>query len=61
MSPVNARLKSKVQMPGTWCSLMTPRDIGKAQDLQGIYAPLCNERGGIISDPIIIRHADDRW
>lgn len=41
--------------------LMTPRDIGKAKNFQGLYAPLCNERGGIINDPIIIRHADDRW
>ncbi|MCP4430568.1 MAG: dimethylsulfoniopropionate demethylase [Gammaproteobacteria bacterium] len=41
--------------------LMTPRDIGKAQDLQGLYAPLCNQNGGIINDPIAIRHSADRW
>ncbi len=41
--------------------LMTPRDIGKAQDLQGLYAPLCNERGGIVNDPIAIRHCANRW
>ena len=41
--------------------LMTPRDISKAQDLQGIYAPLCNEHGGIINDPIAIRHSANRW
>ena len=41
--------------------LMTPRDISKAQDLQGLYAPLCNEHGGIINDPIAIRHSADRW
>lgn len=41
--------------------LMTPRDIGKAEDLQGMYAPLCNEHGGIINDPIAIRHCAERW
>ncbi|MDH5354557.1 MAG: dimethylsulfoniopropionate demethylase [Gammaproteobacteria bacterium] len=41
--------------------LMTPRDISKTEDLQGKYAPLCNEYGGIINDPIVIRHAADRW
>ena len=41
--------------------LMTPRDISKAQDLQGLYAPLCNQHGGIMNDPIAIRHSADRW
>lgn len=41
--------------------LMTPRDISTTQDLQGKYAPLCNEHGGIINDPIMIRHSAERW
>ncbi len=41
--------------------LMTPRDISSTQDLQGKYAPLCNEHGGIINDPIMIRHSAERW
>ena len=41
--------------------LMTPRDISTTQDLQGKYAPLCNEHGGIINDPIAIRHSAERW
>jgi len=41
--------------------LMTPRDISKAQDKQCFYVPLCNEQGGIINDPIAIRHSADRW
>ena len=41
--------------------LMTPRDISKAQNLQGMYVPLCNEHGGIINDPIAIRHSAERW
>ncbi len=41
--------------------LMTPRDISKTEDLQGKYAPLCNENGSIINDPIVIRHSSERW
>ncbi len=41
--------------------LMTPRDISKTQDLQGRYAPLCNPQGGIVNDPIAIRHSEQRW
>lgn len=41
--------------------LMTPRNISKAKDLQGMYTPLCNQYGGIVNDPIAIRHSADRW
>lgn len=41
--------------------LMTPRDIGKAVIGQGMYAPLCGERGNLINDPIIINFAPGDW
>ena len=41
--------------------LMTPRDISRAVIGQGLYAPLCDVDGGIINDPIAIKHADDHW
>jgi dimethylsulfoniopropionate demethylase len=41
--------------------LMTPRDISRAVDGQGIYAPLCDVDGGIINDPIAIKFSDDHW
>lgn len=41
--------------------LMTPRDLTKTDLLQGKYAPICNAEGFILNDPIIIKHADDRW
>jgi len=41
--------------------LMTPRNINKAIDKQCLYVPLCNEYGGIINDPIAIRHSAQRW
>ena len=41
--------------------LMTPRDISRAVIGQGLYAPLCDEDGGIINDPVAIKHSDECW
>lgn len=41
--------------------LMTPRDISRTALGQGLYAPLCDVDGGIINDPIAIKHSDDCW
>ncbi len=41
--------------------LMTPRDISRAQIGQGLYAPLCDENGDLINDPILIKFAHDDW
>lgn len=40
---------------------MTPRDIGRAEVGQCLYAPLTDERGGIVNDPVILRLADDHF
>ena len=41
--------------------LMTPRDISKAVIGQGLYAPLCDENGGVINDPVLIKFAPGDW
>jgi len=41
--------------------LMTPRDLSNLVPLQGKYAPICDENGFILNDPIIIKHAEDRF
>ena len=41
--------------------LMTPRDISKAVVGQGLYAPLCDENGNLINDPVLIKFAPDNW
>jgi len=41
--------------------LITPRDIAKCAVGQCVYAPLCDENGGIVNDPIILRLAADRF
>ncbi|MCP4469232.1 MAG: dimethylsulfoniopropionate demethylase [Gammaproteobacteria bacterium] len=41
--------------------LMTPRDISKAVVGQGLYAPLCDENGNVVNDPVLIKFAPDNW
>ena len=41
--------------------LMTPRDIGRCAIGQCKYAPLVDENGGIINDPLILRLAEDHF
>jgi len=41
--------------------LITPRDVSTCAVGQCKYAPLCDENGGIINDPIILRLAEDRF
>ena len=41
--------------------LITPRDVSSCAVGQCKYAPLCDENGGIMNDPIILRLAEDRF
>ena len=41
--------------------LMTPRDIGRCAIGQCKYAPVVDENGGIVNDPLILRLAEDRF
>lgn len=41
--------------------LMTPRDIGQCAVGQCKYAPVVDENGGIVNDPLILRLADDHF
>ena len=41
--------------------MMTPRDLAKAQVGQCLYAPLVDEAGMLINDPVILKLAEDRF
>lgn len=41
--------------------LMTPRDIGALRVGQCAYAPLVDEQGGMVNDPIILKLAEDHF
>jgi len=42
-------------------TLMTPRDLTKMKIGQCKYVPLCNEHGGIVNDPVLLRLAEDHF
>ncbi len=39
---------------------MTPRDLSRAIAGQCLYAPLVDEAGGVVNDPVVLKLADDR-
>ncbi len=41
--------------------LMTPRDLTEARVGQCLYAPLVDQQGNMLNDPIILKLADDRF
>lgn len=41
--------------------LMSVRDLSKAQVGQCLYAPLCDEDGGLVNDPIVLKLAEDQF
>ncbi len=41
--------------------ILSPRDLSSCQPGQGKYVPLCNHRGTIINDPIVLKLADDLY
>ena len=41
--------------------MMTPRDIKKAVEGQGLYAPLCGRNGGVLNDPLLIKLSENHW
>jgi dimethylsulfoniopropionate demethylase len=41
--------------------LMTPRDLSRASIGRCFYAPLVDETGGMVNDPVVLKLADDRF
>ncbi len=41
--------------------ILSPRDMSACKVGQGKYVPLCNHRGTILNDPIILKLADDLY
>jgi dimethylsulfoniopropionate demethylase len=41
--------------------MMTPRDIKRAVEGQGLYTPVCGRSGGVLNDPVLIKLSDDQW
>lgn len=69
-------LKSKVQVWDVSCQrqvevkgpdatkliqMLTPRNLSKMADDQCYYIPVVDETGGMLNDPVAVKHSADRW
>jgi len=41
--------------------MLTPRNLEKMGEDQCYYIPVVDENGGMLNDPVAVKHGDDRW
>lgn len=41
--------------------MITPRSLTKMKDDQCFYIPVVDETGGMLNDPVAVKHEQDRW
>ena len=58
---VERQVQIKGADAGRLAQILAPRDLSTCKFGQGKYVPLCNHRGTIINDPILLKHADDLY
>jgi glycine cleavage system aminomethyltransferase T len=58
---VERQVQLKGPDAGKLAQILSPRDLSKCEVGQGKYVPLCNHRGTIINDPIVLKLADDLY
>ena len=56
---VERQVQLKGPDAGRLVQILSPRDLTTCKAGQGKYVPLCNHRGTIINDPIVLKFADD--
>ncbi|MGL4236185.1 glycine cleavage T C-terminal barrel domain-containing protein [Tabrizicola sp.] len=58
---VERQVQLKGPDAGKLAQILSPRDLSECKVGQGKYVPLCNHRGTIINDPILLKLADDLY
>lgn len=58
---VERQVQLKGPDAGKLAQILSPRDLSNCKYGQGKYVPLCNHRGTVINDPILLKHADDLY
>lgn len=58
---VERQVQLKGRDAGKLAQILSARDLSRCQPGQGKYVPICNHRGTIINDPILLKHADDLY
>lgn len=55
----------QIELRGPDCArlaqMLTPRDLRRIQIGQCLYAPVVDENGGVLNDPVILKLAEDKW
>jgi glycine cleavage system aminomethyltransferase T len=58
---VERQVQLKGPDAGRLAQILSPRDLSTCKVGQGKYVPLCNHRGTVINDPILLKLADDLY
>lgn len=58
---VERQVQLKGPDAGKLAQILSPRNLSSCKFGQGKYVPLCNHRGTVINDPILLKHADDLY
>ncbi len=58
---VERQVQLKGKDAGRLAQILSARDLSKCKYGQGKYVPICNHKGTIINDPILLKHADDLY
>ncbi len=58
---VERQVQLKGPDAGKLAQILSPRDLSTCKVGQGKYVPLCNHRGTLINDPILLKLADDLY
>lgn len=58
---VERQVQLKGRDAGRLAQILAPRDLSSCQIGQGKYVPLCNHRGVLINDPILLKLDEDRY
>lgn len=58
-------VERQVEVSGTDATklvqVLTPRKLDRLRSGVGWYVPICDHRGTLINDPVLLKHADDKY
>lgn len=58
---VERQVELKGPDAGRLMQMLTPRNLQKMQADQCYYVPIVDDNGGMLNDPVAIKHSEDHW
>ena len=60
---VSVERQIEIQGPDsqTLIQMITPRDLSKMRDDQCYYIPVVDDSGGMLNDPVAVKHSQNKW